>query len=36
MSEVIVNSSTAWMSDSQPRFKNRVKIAANFIHREFH
>ena len=31
-----VNSNTAWMGDSQPRFKNGVKIAVNFIRREFH
>ena len=24
------------MGDSQPRFKNQVEIAVNFIHREFH
>ena len=31
-----VNSSIARMSDSQPRFKNRVEIAMNFICCEFH
>ena len=31
-----VKSNAAQMGDSQPRFKNQVKIAVNFIHREFH
>ena len=31
-----VNSNTAWIGNSRPRFKNRVEIAVNFIRHEFH